>query len=813
MENEQIISAAKETQPESTPDRIAQWIILAVVFLSPLFFIPSSIVSFQFAKVLILYIAIIATFCACIISRLKDGTLRFIPNSLFIALAAIPVTYGISALLSPSKATSLIGQGYEIGTFAFITAGVALAFFVAYFFASKKSLVYAYMAFLIPVPIIALFQLIRLLVGGDFLSLNVLLSPTSTLIGGWNDLGIYFGVVALFSFISLELLNLERNLKIVFGVMLGISLFFLSIVNFMIVWYMLAGSALIFFVYNFSFNKSRAFQAQADQDTVTRRTVPVTSLIVLLIAILFILLRGNLYSGITNLFNIPVLNRLVVSNVEVRPSWSSTFDIAKQSLRQDPIFGVGPNRFVNEWLKSKPQVINNTIFWGTDFNYGIGLIPTFVITTGLLGTLAWLTFFVLFLWMGFKALFSRARDQFSNYITVSSFIMALYLWIFSIVYVPSAALLVLTFFFTGLFMASLIENKLVKIRSVNILRDPRMSFVSVLIFIVLLLVMLISTYTIGRRFVASLFFNRGLVEANVNGNLEKAEASMISSVRLSGQDQFYRTLSELNLVKINLLLSQQNVPQNVLENQFRTFLGDAQQAAETAKNIDPTNYQNWLALGRAYESVVPFKVAGAYERAQAAYAEAKRLNPTSPAIPLVLARLDVAHGDIAKAKLQIGEALKLKNDYTDAIFYLSQIQVGEGDLKSAIQSVEAAALLNPTNPGVYFQLGLLRYQDKSYEGAASAFAEAVRLASDYANAKYFLGLSYEKLDRQAEAIAQFEQLKASNPDNKEVDLILTNLRANRDPFAGVTPPLDNTPERRSNPPLEEDSAPADTADR
>ncbi len=811
MDQDQSSRIARES--ESIPDKIAQWAILAVIFLAPLFFIPSSIVSFQYAKVLLLFVGIIAAFSACIIARLKDGQVRLMPNKLFISLAAIPVAFGISSILSSSKSTSFIGQGYEVGTFAFITACVAFAFFVTYFFSTKRSLVLAYMAFLIPVPIIALFQLLRLLFGADFLSLNVLLSPTATLLGGWNDLGIYFGVVALFSFISLELLNIERPLKIVFGTILGVALFFLSIINFTIVWYILAGSALIFFVYNFSFNKSRAYEEHPSEETVSRRTVPITSLIVLLISIVFILLKGNLYSAATELFNIPFLNRLVVTNVEVRPSWSSTFDIAKSSLREDPIFGVGPNRFVNEWVASRPPVINNTIFWGTDFNYGIGLIPTFVITTGIVGTLAWLIFFALFLWMGFKALFTKARDQFSNYITVSAFIMALYLWIFTILYVPSAALLMLTFFFTGLFMASLVENRIVEVRSLNILKDPRMSFVSVLLFIMLLLAMLISTYTIGRRFVASLFFNRGLVEANVNGNLEKAENAIVRSVDISAQDQFYRTISELNLVKMNILLSQQNVPQDVLQNQFRTFLANAQQAAETAKNIDPSNYQNWLSLGRAYESVVPFKVSGAYERALLAYEEAKKLNPSSPAIPLVMAQLDAANGDTAKAKKRVGEALALKNDYTDAIFFLSQIQVSEGDISNAIKSVEAAALLNPTNPGVYFQLGLLRYQNKDYAGAASALEQAIRLAPDYANAKYFLGLSFDKVNRNQDAIAVFEQLKATNPDNQELTLILSNLRAGRDPFTGVTPPLDNAPEKRATPPLKETKKPADTADR
>src|SRR3989338_8177488 len=63
------------------------------------------------------------------------------------------------------------------------------------------------------------------------------------------------------------------------------------------------------------------------------------------------------------------------------------------------IVGSGPNQFVGEWLMSKPSAVNQTIFWNTDFNYGVGLIPTFIVTTGLLGIIAWLIFF------------PRTRDQ------------------------------------------------------------------------------------------------------------------------------------------------------------------------------------------------------------------------------------------------------------------------------------------------------------------------------------------------------------------------------------------------------------------
>src|SRR5690606_42073919 len=64
-------------------------------------------------------------------------------------------------------------------------------------------------------------------------------------------------------------------------------------------------------------------------------------------------------------------------------------------------------------------------------------------------------------------------------------------------------------------------------------------------------------------------------------------------------------------------------------------------------------------------------------------------------------------------------------------------------------------LLSPNDPGLFFQLGLLKYNSDDFLGAARAFGQAVTLVPEYANAKYFLGLSLARLGETDLAIAQF----------------------------------------------------------
>ncbi len=794
---------------ESLSDKLSYWILALSLFLVPIFFIPSSVISFQFSKLVLIYALVVVGVASWIIARLKDGKITFARNKIIVALLAIPLFYLLASIFSSTRAQAFIGQGFEIGSFSFIFGLVILCLLATHIFSTRKSIAYAYVAFLGSAVVVGLFHLIRLLFGPSVLAFNIFTTATSSLVGSWNDLGIYFGSIALLTFLTLELLTLSRMLRIVFIIILAFSLFFLSVINFTTVWYILAAIALVFFIYNFSFNKSRIGHEGGKE-----RSLPIISLIVVIVSFIFIMSQGSIYAGLAGEpFNLSFFNRLSVNNVEVRPSWSSTFDVAKGTIKAHPVFGAGPNKFVSEWLRLKPAEINNTIFWATDFNYGIGLIPTFLITTGILGFLTWIVFLVMYVLLGVKALFSKIPDPFRRYTVISSFSISTYLWIFAFLYVPSASLLVALFVFTGIFLASLIEAGFIPVSTYNYVRNPRASFVFVLAFIAMLLSMLVFSYTLTRKFISSVYFNRGLEAANVKGDINGAENGLAQAIRFSENDLYYRTLSEIELVKMNQLLSQEGVSQDILQNQFRSLLANAQASAQAAVAYDPTNYENHIAVGRVSEVVLPLAGEEAfYENAKKSYLEAQRLNPQSPAMYLILARLEVAHKDVTKAKEYITEALKLKNNYTDAIFYLSQIQVSEGDLKSAIQSVEAAATLNPNDPGVYFQLGLLRYNDKNYSGAAAAFEQALLLSPGYANAQYFLGLSYEKLDRQADAIRLFEALKQSNSDNAEVDLILKNLKAGLDPFSGAKPPVDSAPEKRPEPPVKETTK-ADTADR
>jgi len=787
-------------------DKLSFIVLFLTVLLLPLLFIPSNVYPFQLGKILLLTVGTLLALILWIAGRLKEGRLSVPFTPIFIAAGLILFEFFLSSLFSSSIQASLVGQGFEVGTFGFLLVGFVLFFLVAVHFSSKKRAFYAYFSFLIVFVLIGLFHALRLAFGPTFLSMGLFTDQTANIIGKWNDFGIFIGVATTLTMVTLDLLSVKSLWRIVLWLVLLLSVALLAVVNFSVLWIVLGAFSLVFAFYLVSIGYKKMTVGSVNEETHTssietsgRRKIPYASVVVLAISLIFIFGGQNIGEKISTRFQI--------FQIETRPSWSSTLDTATVALKQDPLFGVGPNRFVNTWLLNKPAPVNQTVFWNTDFNYGIGLIPTFVVTTGILGLILWIIFVLLYILLGFKALLSSNQDHFSRYLSISSFIVSVFLWVFSIVYIPTATVLSLTFFWSGLFIASVYRDRIIQGKTLLFANRPKLGFISIVCLIVLLVASIAVGYTVINKFNSSLYLAKALRSFNQTGNIEATENYLNKAQAAAESDTGYRFLSELSLVKINNLLSgKSDLTQDALRTKFQSLLGDALRNADAARNFDRQNYQNWVTLGRVYEAVVPLNIEGAHTNALNAYNEALKVNPHNPELYLVLARLEVANKNNKKAHEYINLALKEKSNYTEAIFFLSQLQVQEGDLKSAIESVGSASILAPNDPVVQFQLGLLKYNVKDYKGAVEALSRAVALNTVYANAKYFLGLSLYQIGRTQDAIAQFESIKGTNPDNQEVLLILSNLKAGRAPFSNAKPPVDDKPEKRATLPVKEKTA-------
>ncbi|OHA50640.1 MAG: hypothetical protein A2Z62_01290 [Candidatus Terrybacteria bacterium RIFCSPLOWO2_02_42_20] len=773
-------------------EKLSAFVFCALVFLAPVFATPLAVAPVASGKSILFFGGIFLSAFFFILSAIQKGSVKILKSALLISCGAIVLVWLISALFSGNIGLSLAGKLYDLDTFsAMFTAGLAL-FLGSMIFQSKKRVFVFYLLLFLSSFIAFLFQLLHLVFGINIIPFNVFPYATSNLIGGWNDFSIFFGLVGLISLVFLETANSGKGVKFFLYAVLTLSFLAMVASNFSGNWIIFGAFSL--FVFVITLFKKPFGDKDGGADGVKRTKIIRASFFAIILVLFFILFKGT--AGKIN-------DALGTSFSGIRPSWQTTIDIAKQSLKSDIVLGTGPNTFLYDWLKFKPAAINDTIFWNARFSSGFGYLPSMMATTGILGIAAIIIFLIIFLIYGKKILSYKENDP----LTVVSFLGAAYLWTFVVLYTPGLLIFEMAFIMTGVFLALLANNGKIGVAEIflsGLSADRQDKAKSRVIFMIMGIILLIGTvflfYLYSRKFLALNNYSQAIVLFEKSGDIDATGKKLMKAVQMDKQDEYYRALSELGLVSLGQIAVSKDISADKAVALFQNNLSSAIVYAREATRLNPADPVNWMQLGRVYESVVAFKVGKADEAAINSYREALKASPLDPSPFIALARVAMQTQKIDDAKKYLQSALNIKPDFADALFAFSQIEAQTGNLKEAILRMEQAAATSPNNFGVFFRLGLLQYQNNNFNAARTAFEKTVGLNNGYANARYFLGLIYDKQGLKEKAIEQFVYIQKTNPANEEVKKILSNLKNGRSALAEIAPPA---PEKRKEPPISE----------
>lgn len=796
---------------------INYWLSLLAIALLPIMAVPIWDLSLDVVKKFWLTGTILLTLLVWATGLLRGGK-SFLPKSpIFIALGSVLGVTLLSACLSPAVYNSLFGFGHEHDTFLSLLVMSLLVLIVAMFFQDKGKQLNLYIA-LSSVGLLAfVYQLYAIYLSG-FVKFSLFPFKSISLISrSFYDFGIYFGLLTLICLVVLETLPAARS-KIFRNLIIAtlvVSMISVMAVNYLMIWIFLALFSLIIFVYSITFVERGLSTGEGlfNKNNLTKKIIN-PSFVVLAISCLMVL-DGSYpwFSRVDANLNGPggFISQSIsawqdsqgLNYPEVRPAFLGTRDVAISTLKENFLIGAGPNNFISQWARHKPVLVNQTNFWDVNFSSGFGLIPTTVVTSGLLGLLAWLFLLVTIFLSGIKFFFANLKQRVINPFFLIAMFGSFYLWLFAIFFTPGTTVWALSFVFTGLLIASMFaENDEQKI-TIGLSNDPRVSFSSTMILVLVIFGSLGSAYILTQKYWSIMLFQRGLHAYSQKGDLNLAEKHILSAINLNRDDVYYRALAELNLGKINQLLTSSNLTPEEVRESFNRHREVAVTSSLLAKNINPQNYLNWSTLALVYESLASLNFPNAYEQAVTAYATARQLNPTDPSLVFRQGRLELAKKDTAKAREYFNQALVLKPNYAQALFALAQLDANEGKIDQAIANLGQVAMLAPLDAGVHFQLGFLKYHQKSYPEAVIYLQKALSLDKNFDNAKYFLALSYDYLGQTDQAIELFGELVKTNPSNKEVQQILANLQAGRRALAGE-PPI-TAPEKRETVPIDDDN--------
>lgn len=754
-------------------DGLTRWALSALLLLMPFAILPVPWTSIAQSKVLIAAIIAIIAIFAWIIARLAEGFVRIPKSALLWVTLLLPFAYLVSTAVSGWTNTSLVGTGVEQDTLVAVTIWYTLfALSVLVFHTGRPGIKAHVRAAMTGFTVLAVFQALFVFFP-SWLSLGgILQSPTANLLGSWHDLGILAGLSLFLSF-ALFRSTLFNGVWRAIPIILGLSSFFLVIVIHFadVLW---ATAAL------FAVGTLAVVRAAMRTDGVTVMNMFVRALPFLLVSILM---------AVAAFFSVQLAERLPErvqrSEVEVRPSWQGTFDVAKQSLGAPTslVFGSGPNSFIREWGLHKPQGVNLTPFWNSDFNYGIGVIPTSIFAVGLFGLLAWAGILLVLLGLLYRVA-REVRPLTPGRTLFGTLVIAVaYLVTFHMIYTPGVALTGITFLLMGLLAVA--ANGDAPPRTLRLgFGWPSAVFT---LFIVLISAGTVVASGFGaREVVSNLYVNKGAYGYQQSSDVALASRNLGRALIVSpGNDRAHRAAAELGIVELSQLLANGTPATEEARQQLEETLQKTIQHGLTAVEIDGENYQNWLSLAQIYSNLAGANVEGSLESARGAYEEAFKTQPSNPVPKLRLAQLAIARNDIPAARQNLQDAIALKPDFAAAYYLLSQVEAADGKGDPAVTAAAQAVQLVPEDPIGWFNLGYIFFSARSYENAAAALEKAATLTPDYANALFVLGLTYNGMGRTDEAVMVFQRVAQLNPGESWISQVILNVQAKKDPFDGL----------------------------
>ena len=765
--------------------RLTEWsryALLAGIVLALVLVIPTAWFPFQLSKVAAFAVALLACVVFLVVSGGARALLRTHGFYAALLVAALPALYFISSLFSPDRSLSMTGSSVESDTVLFVLfAAVAYLLSFTLFRTLRTARLLMTVVFW-SLAAATVFQLVSIIFGTTAIPFQTFTDRSVNLIGKWNDLGLLVSLLSVLLFARIEL-NQTSNMWRIGAAIGGVVLvLLLGLVNFPLAWTLLLSGCILLGVLAVLRQRGERGADSAAPSAVSM--VPWYAVSGTAIAVIFLLYGSAINTSLIKVFPI--------SSLEVRPGLQSTLDLAgaeQKGSARATLIGTGPNTFGISWLKNKPAEVNRTQFWNLDFNVGYSTLATALCSVGFLGAIAWLMPLFLLIAAVVRVIRLNLLSRDERFVASMLGVSSLFLFAAIILYVPSQNIILLAFILSGAAFGFLWRQGRAADDEGRV--PSMLEGIGVLAIAgVLLVATVASGFVTARRLVAEAYTGAGLY-ALAQGDVDGALMHASNAQKIESTANALRLQTDAGAQKLSAIAQDTKAKPEDAQKQFTAMLQSTILAGQAAILASPTDYRSYFALGRVYDLLSSLKITGAYKNAQDVYNAAAVRNPTSPAIPLVIARLDASNNNAQGTQDNITKALTLKPDYTDAILFVVQINVANNDLNSAIKNTQIAVQTAPGVASIWFELGLLYYAGNASKDAIPPLEQALVLAPEYANAKYFLGLAYYAQGRQNDSLRLFEELAVSNPDNAEVKKIVENLKAGKKPLDGLEAPAQN----------------------
>lgn len=794
-------------EEQSSPWSWYKMIFYAFIFLMPLFFLPFTLSPVAMNKKIFAGVVLLGLFIYALAKLLATGKAILPAKGTLIAAASLFLAVLASSALSIGRGISFQGLGAD--SFFWVSMYLLVFLLSLAFLRNRATIIIASCAFAASAAVLGLFSLFQFS-GVSMFPFDFAQSTSFSPVG--NVFATAF-VMAAALVASLGYLSLAKPKNKLFNAFLwsvvGIAaLLLLQMTSLSSLWISLAAGAVV------AASVAGMFAMRQNKEGEVNFKPILAPFFVIIISVLALLIQPN----ISGFVSVPA---------EVSPTFSETLNITKGALSGPrAIYGTGPGTFPYSFAQHRSIEINETNLWGVQFNQGNSAFLTYVSNWGILGGSALLLMLVTLVAVMARGIM-RAKDDGDKTllgIALGSLSAVSLLGTALFIYRGNIVMHLLLFLGAGIGFSALSALGAKTRKEFDSTRSPQLMLMSSLGAIVLISAAITGIYFAGQQYVGRLYLAKGVETFQENGDTAAALSYFEKSVAAnSSDDVILRTVVQALTFRLQEIAGNQDLDPQTANTMFENTFLTARSFAERATRVNPNNVQNWVQLAQVYEQVIGL-AENAETRALEVYQKAAEYDPKNPSLPLAEARVHVLAADVLQTRLgqlaqsqesnvtqekeltqareghlnsaieKLNDSLELKQNYSEARFLMAQTYNRLGELDKAIEETLRVASLNPRDPNIAFQLGLLYYQGEEYDFAKTALESALTLADgSFANARYYLGMAYFNMGERDLAIKEFEQIERNNPDNELVKSVLDNLRNGRDPLEEVSEPRTEAP--------------------
>jgi len=335
-------------------------------------------------------------------------------------------------------------------------------------------------------------------------------------------------------------------------------------------------------------------------------------------------------------------------------SFKTSWEVVIDSLKENPLWGVGPGNYLTAFSKYRPLSYNQTEFWNVKFASASNFYFTLITEIGLAGFAA----------IGFL-LFLVYKKMSIPVVTI--------MILFAIL--PASPILIVLMFV--LLAISSEQEKTVEAAtgkvSSGILTGIIVAGIATLAFFG------------SKAFAAEIKFKKALDSLAAN-NAKATYDNLASAVRLSPKvDRYHASYSQVDMALASSIAAKKNLTE-ADRNNISQLIQHAINEGKLTVGLNPKRSGNWETLARIYRSVMPF-AQGADNFAIQTFSQAIALDPISPNLRIALGGTYFALGRFDEAIESFKLATIAKPDFGNAHYNLAVAYREKKEFKKATEEM------------------------------------------------------------------------------------------------------------------------------